>query len=74
MTGLRPLSIVFRASVNFLLKRSACMFGIFDLPITHMLPASFKSIGLSVQEKKHEIDFLRWQPSLIFDLNNFSYI
>ena len=37
--------------------------------------SSFKSIGLSVQDKKWKIVFKRrpWRTSWIFDLNNFSY-
>ena len=30
---------------------------IFDLQVTQMLPTSFESTGLSVQEKKRKIDF-----------------
>ena len=32
-------------------------FVIFDLQVTPMLPTKFKSVGLSIQEKKRKIDF-----------------
>ena len=48
---------------------------IFDLPVTPMILPSFKSIDLSVQEKKRKTDFqdAPWQPYWISDQKDFSY-
>ena len=46
---------------------------IFDLQVTSIIQVpSFKSVGLSLQEKKRKIYF-PWWPSWISNLHDFSY-